>query len=72
MTNSKLEDIDFSKMSDEELEEFARVRFRCLYLEKQSFQSCGNCDGYDSQCVYRTVAGHLETFYELFKWAKTD
>ena len=65
--NMNLEDIDFSKMSEEELEAFAKKRFRCLYLERKSFDECKFCDGYDSRCAYRTVESHLETFYNLFK-----
>lgn len=68
MTNPKLEDIDFTNMSMQELEDFARVRFRCLYFERQSFQSCGYCDGYNRGCTNMITASHLEVFYKLFEW----
>lgn len=64
----KLEEI--SSMSEEELEAFAKQRFRCLYHERRTYTNCEMCNGYNHECPSMITESHIESFYNLFDWKK--
>ena len=54
------------QMSEEELAEFARERFTCMYYKLRKFDGCEMCRGQNTRCDYYISRSHFEQFYTVF------